>query len=171
MQYRELILALAFGSNVQAHMNLQNPAPLRAAFNPNSKEPNIDYSITSPLSGAAQVRIFICFSPFSIKNQYWLFPLSSPAKASSATSAPQVAPPFRLTPEVQVTTSQFRVVLLMAVAVAKPLSPRMPARLGRLCTYVFKKNFPLPFLDCLGWCEHASTPETCSHHPNYALPS
>ncbi|KAK6955762.1 hypothetical protein Daesc_003406 [Daldinia eschscholtzii] len=44
-----LIAALAAGT-ATAHMNMADPPPLAYKGNPNAKEPNIDYSITSPIT-------------------------------------------------------------------------------------------------------------------------
>lgn len=46
-----LVSALAAGT-ATAHMNMKDPPPLAYKGNPNAKEPNIDYSITSPITEA-----------------------------------------------------------------------------------------------------------------------
>ncbi|KAI1506631.1 hypothetical protein F5X99DRAFT_11434 [Biscogniauxia marginata] len=53
MQLQSSLMAavLAAGS-VMAHMNMKDPAPLAYKGNPNAKEPNIDYSITSPIQAS-----------------------------------------------------------------------------------------------------------------------
>ncbi|TVY42279.1 hypothetical protein LOCC1_G005942 [Lachnellula occidentalis] len=53
MQYTAILAALALGSTgAMAHMEMSFPPPLRSKYNTNAK--NADYSMTSPLSGAAQ---------------------------------------------------------------------------------------------------------------------
>ncbi|TAQ88598.1 hypothetical protein B7494_g3066 [Chlorociboria aeruginascens] len=54
MQLLLSLLVLGLASTLNAHIALTWPAPFRAAYNPNSVQANIDYSITSPLSGPAQ---------------------------------------------------------------------------------------------------------------------
>ncbi|KAI5862419.1 hypothetical protein GGS23DRAFT_610601 [Durotheca rogersii] len=49
--YTALMALMAAGS-AMAHMNMADPPPLAYKGNPNAKEPNIDYSITSPISAA-----------------------------------------------------------------------------------------------------------------------
>ena len=50
MQFSTLLAALAFGSAVNAHMDLLWPIPFRAAYNPYAVQSTIDYSMTSPLN-------------------------------------------------------------------------------------------------------------------------
>lgn len=45
------IILLLYTQAVQCHMELRWPYPLRSKFNPNNTYLNIDYSMTSPLSG------------------------------------------------------------------------------------------------------------------------
>ncbi|KAI1471235.1 uncharacterized protein F4812DRAFT_171007 [Daldinia caldariorum] len=71
-----LVAALAAGT-ATAHMNMKDPPPLAYKGNPNAKDPNIDYSITSPLSGASQ---FPC--------KGYLKLLGTPEGASVKTYAP-----------------------------------------------------------------------------------
>ncbi|RDW85514.1 hypothetical protein BP5796_03839 [Coleophoma crateriformis] len=49
-----LLTAILFGSTATAHIAPIWPYPFRASYNPNSVSAKIDYSITSPLSGASQ---------------------------------------------------------------------------------------------------------------------
>ncbi|OTA91711.1 hypothetical protein M434DRAFT_58077, partial [Hypoxylon sp. CO27-5] len=57
-------------------MNMKDPPPLAYKGNPNAKEPNIDYSITSPITGAQ----YPC--------KGWLKLLGTPEGASVKTYAP-----------------------------------------------------------------------------------
>ncbi|TVY71543.1 hypothetical protein LSUE1_G009359 [Lachnellula suecica] len=52
MQYTAILAALAFGSAANAHMQMSFPIPFRSTLNKAFTNP--DYSMTSPLSGAAQ---------------------------------------------------------------------------------------------------------------------
>ncbi|KAI0385412.1 hypothetical protein F5Y04DRAFT_245783 [Hypomontagnella monticulosa] len=52
MQIRSLLVAALAAGTASAHMNMKDPAPLAYKGNPNAKEPNIDYSITSPITAA-----------------------------------------------------------------------------------------------------------------------
>jgi hypothetical protein len=54
MQFIKFFLAAAFAVGASAHMEMISPAPFRSSKNPNAKSSTIDYSMTSPLSGAAQ---------------------------------------------------------------------------------------------------------------------
>ncbi|KAI1175133.1 hypothetical protein F4777DRAFT_342900 [Nemania sp. FL0916] len=47
-----LIMAIFAATSVVGHMNMNNPPPLSYKGNPNTKEANIDYSITSPITAA-----------------------------------------------------------------------------------------------------------------------
>lgn len=52
MQIRSFLIAALAAGTATAHMNMKDPPPLAYKGNPNSKEPNIDYSITSPITEA-----------------------------------------------------------------------------------------------------------------------
>ncbi|KAI1395194.1 lytic polysaccharide monooxygenase [Hypoxylon fuscum] len=52
MQMRSFLVAALAAGTAMAHMNMKDPTPLAYKGNPNSKEPNIDYSITSPITQA-----------------------------------------------------------------------------------------------------------------------
>lgn len=52
MQMRSFLVAALAAGTATAHMNMKDPAPLAYKGNPNAKEPNIDYSITSPITAA-----------------------------------------------------------------------------------------------------------------------
>ena len=52
MQYTAILAALALASATNAHMEMSFPPPLRSKFNSHAK--NADYSMTAPLTGAAQ---------------------------------------------------------------------------------------------------------------------
>ncbi|KAI1091505.1 hypothetical protein F5B19DRAFT_264321 [Rostrohypoxylon terebratum] len=52
MQIRSFLIAALAAGTATAHMNMKDPPPLAYKGNPNSKDPNIDYSITSPLTAA-----------------------------------------------------------------------------------------------------------------------
>ncbi|KAF4635531.1 hypothetical protein G7Y89_g2562 [Cudoniella acicularis] len=54
MHFSTILAALTLGSAVTAHMELSYPAPLRGKTNPHANQNTIDYSMTSPLSGASQ---------------------------------------------------------------------------------------------------------------------
>lgn len=49
-----LLVAILLGSRATAHIAPTWPYPFRASYNPYSVSADIDYSITSPLSGASQ---------------------------------------------------------------------------------------------------------------------
>ncbi|KAI0013232.1 hypothetical protein F4779DRAFT_442555 [Xylariaceae sp. FL0662B] len=50
MQFRSCLMAMLAAGSAVAHMNMKDPPPLAYKGNPNAKEPNIDYSITSPIT-------------------------------------------------------------------------------------------------------------------------
>ncbi|KAI0852038.1 hypothetical protein F5Y00DRAFT_205712 [Daldinia vernicosa] len=50
MQIRSFLIAALAAGTATAHMNMKDPPPLAYKGNPNSKDPNIDYSITSPIT-------------------------------------------------------------------------------------------------------------------------
>ncbi|KAI1343899.1 hypothetical protein F5Y15DRAFT_426463 [Xylariaceae sp. FL0016] len=52
MLFRSSMLAMLAAGSAMAHMNMKDPAPLEYKGNPNAKEPDIDYSITSPITAA-----------------------------------------------------------------------------------------------------------------------
>ncbi|XXG96966.1 hypothetical protein Hte_003259 [Hypoxylon texense] len=52
MQMRSFLVAALAAGTATAHMNMKDPPPLAYKGNPNAKEPNIDYSITSPITEA-----------------------------------------------------------------------------------------------------------------------
>ncbi|KAI0882574.1 uncharacterized protein GGS22DRAFT_46390 [Annulohypoxylon maeteangense] len=52
MQIRSFLVAALAAGTATAHMNMKDPPPLAYKGNPNAKEPNIDYSITSPITQA-----------------------------------------------------------------------------------------------------------------------
>ncbi|KAI1107419.1 lytic polysaccharide monooxygenase [Jackrogersella minutella] len=52
MQIRSFLVAALAAGTAMAHMNMKDPPPLAYKGNPNSKDPNIDYSITSPITQA-----------------------------------------------------------------------------------------------------------------------
>ncbi|KAI1083755.1 hypothetical protein F5B20DRAFT_348680 [Whalleya microplaca] len=52
MQFRSCLMAVLAAGSAVAHMNMKDPTPLAYKGNPNAKEPNIDYSITSPITKA-----------------------------------------------------------------------------------------------------------------------
>ncbi|KAI1766508.1 hypothetical protein GGR53DRAFT_486318 [Hypoxylon sp. FL1150] len=52
MQMRSFLVAALAAGTATAHMNMKDPTPLAYKGNPNAKEPNIDYSITSPITEA-----------------------------------------------------------------------------------------------------------------------
>ncbi|KAI1210503.1 uncharacterized protein F4807DRAFT_68635 [Annulohypoxylon truncatum] len=52
MQIRSFLVAALAAGTAMAHMNMKDPPPLAYKGNPNAKEPNIDYSITSPITQA-----------------------------------------------------------------------------------------------------------------------
>lgn len=52
MQMRFFLVSALAAGTATAHMNMKDPPPLAYKGNPNAKEPNIDYSITSPITEA-----------------------------------------------------------------------------------------------------------------------
>ncbi|KAI0598738.1 hypothetical protein F4775DRAFT_554171 [Biscogniauxia sp. FL1348] len=52
MHLQSSLMAFLAAGSAMAHMNMKDPAPLAYKGNPNAKEPNIDYSITSPLQAS-----------------------------------------------------------------------------------------------------------------------
>jgi hypothetical protein len=54
MQYTAILAALALASATNAHMEMSFPPPLRSKYNTHVSSGKQDYSMTSPLSGAAQ---------------------------------------------------------------------------------------------------------------------
>ncbi|KAI1634050.1 hypothetical protein F4809DRAFT_549309 [Biscogniauxia mediterranea] len=52
MSLQSSLMAFLAAGSAMAHMNMKDPAPLAYKGNPNAKEPNIDYSITSPLEAS-----------------------------------------------------------------------------------------------------------------------
>jgi len=52
MHFKAGIISLLAAGSAMAHMNLKDPAPLTYKDNPYTEEKNIDYSITSPITGA-----------------------------------------------------------------------------------------------------------------------
>ncbi|KAI0484232.1 hypothetical protein GGR56DRAFT_15100 [Xylariaceae sp. FL0804] len=77
MHFTSLLAAMVVAAGTAtAHMNMATPPPLEYKGNPHAKEPDIDYSITSPISGAQ----------FPCKNYLKL--LGTPEGASVATYAP-----------------------------------------------------------------------------------
>ncbi|KAI0843516.1 hypothetical protein F5Y06DRAFT_5820 [Hypoxylon sp. FL0890] len=76
MQIRSFLVAALAAGTATAHMNMKDPPPLAYKGNPNAKEPNIDYSITSPITGAQ----YPC--------KGWLKLLGTPEGASVKTYSP-----------------------------------------------------------------------------------
>lgn len=76
MQMRSFLVAALAAGTATAHMNMKDPPPLAYKGNPNAKEPNIDYSITSPITEAQ----YPC--------KGYLDLLGTPEGASVATYAP-----------------------------------------------------------------------------------
>ncbi|KAI0025725.1 hypothetical protein F4780DRAFT_222649 [Xylariomycetidae sp. FL0641] len=52
MQLQSCLLAMLSAGSAMAHMNMKDPPPLEYKNNPNAQQPDIDYSITSPITGA-----------------------------------------------------------------------------------------------------------------------
>ncbi|KAI1373821.1 hypothetical protein F4677DRAFT_189966 [Hypoxylon crocopeplum] len=76
MQLRSFLVAALAAGTATAHMNMKDPPPLAYKGNPNSKDPNIDYSITSPITQAQ----YPCKGYLSL--------LGTPEGASVATYSP-----------------------------------------------------------------------------------
>ncbi|KAI1388679.1 uncharacterized protein F4822DRAFT_253237 [Hypoxylon trugodes] len=76
MQIRSFLISALAAGTATAHMNMKDPPPLAYKGNPNAKEPNIDYSITSPITQAQ----------YPCKNYLKL--LGTPEGASVKTYAP-----------------------------------------------------------------------------------